>query len=124
MSEVVLQARGLRRLFGATVALDGLDLTLRAGEIYGLVGPDGAGKTTAMRMLACYIRPDSGTASVCGYDIRKNPVDVRRSLGYLAENSPAYPEMTVGGKEHYQHEATESPEEELAEHSGESVGQA
>src|SRR4030042_1087237 len=50
-----------------------------------------------MRMLACFITPDSGTASVCGYDILRNPIGVRRSLGYLAENSPAYPEMTVGG---------------------------
>jgi ABC-2 type transport system ATP-binding protein len=48
-------------------------------------------------MLACFIRPDSGTASVCGYDILKNPLEVRRSIGYLAENSPAYGEMTVGG---------------------------
>jgi ABC-2 type transport system ATP-binding protein len=50
-----------------------------------------------MRMLTCFIRPDSGTASVCGHDIRTDPIGVRRSLGYLAENSPAYPEMTVGG---------------------------
>jgi len=48
-------------------------------------------------MLACYLEPDSGTASVCGYDIIKNPIEVRRSLGYLAENVPAYNEMTVGG---------------------------
>ena len=48
-------------------------------------------------MLACFLRPDSGTATVCGYDILKNPVEVRRLLGYLAENAPAYNEMTVGG---------------------------
>jgi len=65
--------------------------------VLGLLGPNGAGKTTAMRMLACFIRPDSGTASVCGYDILRNSIGVRRSLGYLAENSPAYNEMTVGG---------------------------
>jgi len=62
-----------------------------------LLGPNGAGKSTAMKMLACYLRPDSGTASVCGHDILQNPIEVRRSLGYLAENVPAYNEMTVGG---------------------------
>jgi ABC-2 type transport system ATP-binding protein len=48
-------------------------------------------------MLACYLRPDSGTATVCGFDILKNPLEVRKSIGYLAENVPAYNEMTVGG---------------------------
>ncbi len=93
----MIEVKELRRSFGPIVAVDGISFKADKGEVLGLIGPNGAGKTTAMRMLACFIRPDSGTASVSGYDILRNPVQVRRSLGYLAENSPAYGEMTVGG---------------------------
>jgi ABC-2 type transport system ATP-binding protein len=79
------------------VAVDGISFNVAKGEVLGLLGPNGAGKTTAMRILSCFLRPDSGTASVCGHDILKNPIEVRRVLGYLAENVPAYSEMTVGG---------------------------
>ena len=93
----MIEVKELRRSFGPVVAVDGISFNVEGGQVLGLLGPNGAGKTTAMRMITCYIRPDSGTASVCGHDIRKDPIGVRRSLGYLAENSPAYPEMTVGG---------------------------
>ncbi len=93
----MIEVKELRRSFGPVVAVDGISFEVGKGQVLGLLGPNGAGKTTAMRMITCYIRPDSGTASVCGHDIRKDPIGVRRSLGYLAENSPAYPEMTVGG---------------------------
>lgn len=93
----MIEVKELRRSFGPIVAVDGISFEVKKGEVLGLIGPNGAGKTTAMRMLACFITPDSGTASVCGYDILREPVQVRHSLGYLAENSPAYGEMTVGG---------------------------
>ncbi len=93
----MIEAKELRRRFGPVVAVDGISFRAAKGQVVGLLGPNGAGKTTTMRMLTCYIRPDGGTASVCGHDILKDPVGARRSLGYLAENSPAYPEMTVGG---------------------------
>ena len=93
----MIQVKNLSRSFGPIVAADKVSFSVEKGDVLGFLGPNGAGKTTVMRMLACFIRPDSGTASVCGYDILKNPVQVRRSLGYLAENSPAYGEMTVGG---------------------------
>ncbi|MBC8218865.1 MAG: ATP-binding cassette domain-containing protein [Planctomycetes bacterium] len=93
----MIEVKELRRSFGPVVAVDGISFEVEKGQVLGLLGPNGAGKTTAMRMLACFIKPDSGTASVCGYDILQNSIEVRRSLGYLAENSPAYPEMTVGG---------------------------
>jgi ABC-2 type transport system ATP-binding protein len=93
----MIEVKELRRSFGPVVAVDGISFEVRKGEVLGLLGPNGAGKTTAMRMLACFIMPDSGTASVCGHDILREPFEVRRSLGYLAENSPAYGEMTVGG---------------------------
>jgi len=93
----MIEVKELRRSFGPVVAVDGISFEVGKGQVLGLLGPNGAGKTTAMRMITCYIRPDSGAASVCGHDIRKDPLGVRRALGYLAENSPAYPEMTVGG---------------------------
>jgi ABC-2 type transport system ATP-binding protein len=93
----MIEVKELRRSFGPVVAVDGISFNVAKGEVLGLLGPNGAGKTTAMRILACFLRPDSGTASVCGYDILKNPVGVRSVLGYLAENVPAYNEMTVGG---------------------------
>jgi len=93
----MIEVKNLRRSFGPIVAVDGVSFDVKKGEVLGFLGPNGAGKTTVMRMLACFLRPDSGTATVCGYDILKNPVQVRRSLGYLAENAPAYNEMTVGG---------------------------
>jgi ABC-2 type transport system ATP-binding protein len=92
----MIEVKELRRSFGPVVAVDGISFNVEEGEVLGLLGPNGAGKTTAMRILACFLRPDSGTATICGYDILKNPIDVRRSLGYLAENVPAYNEMTVG----------------------------
>lgn len=94
---MMIEVKELRRSFGPVVAVDGISFEVAKGEVMGLLGPNGAGKTTTMRMLACFIRPDGGTASVCGYDILQNPVEVKRSIGYLAENSPAYGEMTVGG---------------------------
>jgi ABC-2 type transport system ATP-binding protein len=92
----MIEVKELRRSFGPVVAVDGISFNVKEGEVLGLLGPNGAGKTTAMRILACFLKPDSGTATICGYDILKNPIDVRRSLGYLAENVPAYNEMTVG----------------------------
>ena len=93
----MIKVNQLRRCFGPVVAVDSISFTAEKGQVVGLLGPNGAGKTTAMRMLTCFIRPDSGTASVCGHDILKNPIGVRRSIGYLAENAPAYNEMTVAG---------------------------
>lgn len=93
----MISVKELRRSFGPIVAVDGISFDVEKGQVLGLLGPNGAGKTTAMRMLACFLKPDSGSASICGHDILRNPVEVRRLLGYLAENSPAYNEMTVGG---------------------------
>lgn len=92
----MISVKQLRRSFGPIVAVDGVSFDVEKGQVLGFLGPNGAGKTTVMRILACFLSPDSGTATVRGYDISKDPVKVRRSLGYLAENSPAYNEMTVG----------------------------
>ena len=85
----MIEVKELRRSFGPVVAVDGISFNVEEGEVLGLLGPNGAGKTTAMRILACFLKPDSGTATICGHDIVQNPIDVRRSIGYLAENVPA-----------------------------------
>jgi len=92
----MIKVKNLRRSFGPLVAVDDISFEVGKGEVLGFLGPNGAGKSTAMKMLACFLVPDSGSAAVCGYDIITEPVKVRQSLGYLAENAPAYGEMTVG----------------------------
>jgi ABC-2 type transport system ATP-binding protein len=91
----MIEAKNLRRTFGPIIAVDDISFKVEKGEVLGFLGPNGAGKSTAMRMLACFLAPDSGTATVRGHDIIKSPVAVRKSVGYLAENAPAYGEMTV-----------------------------
>ncbi len=92
----MISVKRLRRTFGPIVAVDDISFEVGKGQVLGFLGPNGAGKSTAMKMLACFLTPDSGTASVCGHDIIGDPVAVRRCVGYLAENAPAYNEMTVG----------------------------
>ncbi len=93
----MISVKNLRRTFGSIVAVDDISFDVETGQVLGFLGPNGAGKSTAMKMLACFLAPDSGTASVCGHDIITDPVAVRRSIGYLAENAPMYGEMTVAG---------------------------
>jgi len=90
----MIEVKGLRKAFGPIVAVDGVSFSVGKGDVLGFLGPNGAGKTTTMKMLSCFLPPDSGTASVAGHDIIKDPVSVRRQLGYLAENAPGYDEMT------------------------------
>lgn len=91
----VIQSCGLRRTFGATVAVDALDLSIRPGEIFGLVGPDGAGKTTTLRMLAGVLTPTAGTATIAGCDVVKDPEGVKRRIGYMSQRFGLYPDLTV-----------------------------
>src|SRR6516162_9491250 len=73
-----IEARGLVKRFGKTTALAGVDLTARAGSVLGLLGPNGAGKTTVVRILATLIRPEGGSATVCGYDVVRDAHQVRQ----------------------------------------------
>ncbi|GAB4536078.1 MAG: ABC transporter ATP-binding protein [Anaerolineales bacterium] len=90
-----IQALHLTRRFGETLAVDDLSLEVRAGEIYGLVGPDGAGKTTTMRLLCGALRPDSGQVIVGGYRMREQPDRAREQVGYLSQRFSLYEELTV-----------------------------
>jgi ABC-2 type transport system ATP-binding protein len=91
----LIEVRHLSKRFGRTVAVDDVSFDVRKGEVLGFLGPNGAGKTTTMRMLTCYLTPDSGSASIAGYDIVENSLEVRRRIGYLPENAPLYQDMEV-----------------------------
>jgi ABC-2 type transport system ATP-binding protein len=91
----MIQVDRLVKLFGSVVAVDGISFQVERGEIVGFLGPNGAGKTTTMRILTSFIPASSGRASVAGFDVMKQSVDVRRRVGYLPESVPMYPEMRV-----------------------------
>ncbi len=93
--DAVIQTRGLGRCFGSIRAVDGLDLDLGPGEMVGLVGPDGAGKTTAIRLLAGVLAPTAGTGCVLGCDLRRDRDAIRRRIGYLAQQFSLYGDLTV-----------------------------
>ena len=80
-----IEATGLVKRFGKTTALDGVDLAARQGRVLGVLGPNGAGKTTAVRILATLLRPDSGQVSVCGYDVQRDPHQVRQLIGLTGQ---------------------------------------
>jgi len=93
--QAAVYARGLTRRFGDLTALDGLDLTVAYGEIFGLVGPDGAGKTTALRILAGIMPPDEGQVRVAGVDVAADATAVRDHLAYMSQRFGLYPDLTV-----------------------------
>ena len=91
----MIEVKGLVKNYGSLRAVDGVSFTLKRGDILGFLGPNGAGKSTTMKMITGYVRPDAGTALVDGVDVTQDPVAVKKSIGYLPENAPAYAEMTV-----------------------------
>jgi ABC-2 type transport system ATP-binding protein len=93
---LALEARGLHKRFGATVAVADFSLSVPPGAIYGLIGPNGAGKTTSMRMLATLLEPDGGEAWIAGASIRRDQAGVRRQIGYMPDFFGVYPELKVG----------------------------
>ncbi|GAA0226886.1 daunorubicin resistance protein DrrA family ABC transporter ATP-binding protein [Actinomadura nitritigenes] len=92
--DYVIQAEGLRKRFGETNALDGVDVAAKRGTVLGVLGPNGAGKTTAVRVLATLLRPDAGHASVCGYDVVKDAVRVRAMIGLTGQYASVDEELT------------------------------
>jgi ABC-2 type transport system ATP-binding protein len=92
----MIEAHALHRRFGTTAALDGLSFSVEAGELFGLVGADGAGKTTTIRALAGLIGLDSGNAIVAGYDPAAGSAELRESLGLVPQQASLYPDLSVG----------------------------
>jgi ABC-2 type transport system ATP-binding protein len=91
----LVQITNLTQRFGATIALDHLNLTIPAGAVYGFIGPNGAGKTTTMRILTTLLPPDEGDASIAGYSVRRQPDKVRRMLGFMPDYFGVYDTMRV-----------------------------
>ncbi|NCQ68827.1 MAG: ATP-binding cassette domain-containing protein [Microcystis aeruginosa W13-15] len=91
----MIEVEHLSKIYGSTAAISDVDFTVKKGEILGFLGPNGAGKTTTMRILSGYIPATTGTARIAGYDVHQQSLEVRRRIGYLPENPPLYPEMTV-----------------------------
>jgi ABC-2 type transport system ATP-binding protein len=91
----VIEARGLRKLYGKEVAVDGVDLTIRRGEIFGLLGPNGAGKTTTILMLLGLTEADGGSVKVGGFDPMREPLEVKRRIGYLPDAVGFYDNLTA-----------------------------
>ena len=92
----MITVNGLTKRYARTLAVDHISFEVQKGQIVGFLGPNGAGKTTTMRMLTCFLPPTAGTATVAGFDVLEQPIEVKRRIGYLPETPPLYPEMEVG----------------------------
>jgi ABC-2 type transport system ATP-binding protein len=95
ITNLLIDAKDLHKTFANTHAVDGVSLQIPAGEIYGLVGADGAGKTTTMRLLVGALLPDEGEVTVCGYDVIRQPEQARSQIGYLSQRFSMYEDLTV-----------------------------
>jgi ABC-2 type transport system ATP-binding protein len=91
----MIEVEKLSRLYGRTLAVDGISFRIERGEVVGFLGPNGAGKTTTMKILTGYLFPSAGVATVAGFDVVEEPLEVKRRIGYLPENVPLYTDMTV-----------------------------
>jgi ABC-2 type transport system ATP-binding protein len=91
----MITVKGLTKRYARNTAVDEISFDVPKGQIVGFLGPNGAGKTTTMRMLTCFLTPSSGTASVAGFDILEQPLEVKKRIGYLPETPPVYPEMRI-----------------------------
>lgn len=91
----MLEVKALRKSFGSLVAVEGVSFTLSPGDIFGFIGSNGAGKTTTIRMLATLIEPDSGSAQLNGVDIRRDPMSVRKQIGYMPDHFGLYEDIKV-----------------------------
>ena len=91
----MITVQHLTKRFGAHTAVDDLSFEVGAGEVLGFLGPNGAGKTTSMRMVTGYLPPSRGSVAIDGHDLLKRPIEAKRRIGYLPENPPLYPELTV-----------------------------
>ncbi len=93
----MIRIENLVKTFGAKRAVDGVSFTVERGEVVGFLGPNGSGKSTTMRMITGFYPPTSGRITVGGHDVAEEPLRAKRLIGYLPENAPSYPDMTVEG---------------------------
>jgi ABC-2 type transport system ATP-binding protein len=90
-----IQVNELKKIYGEQKAVDGISFTAGKGQVTGFLGPNGAGKSTTMKMITGYLSPDAGSATVCGIDVTKQPLDAKSKIGYLPEANPLYYDMYV-----------------------------
>ena len=95
MAETMIEVKDLTKYYGDFLAIEGLSFKIAKGEIVGLLGPNGSGKTTTMRILTGYIPPSTGNAEIAGYDVLSSSLQARKHIGYLPETVPLYTDMTV-----------------------------
>lgn len=93
--EIAVEVKSLRRTFGDFVAVDNIDLTVKKGEIFGFLGPNGAGKSTTIRMLCGLLMPSGGSGTVYGFDIFKQPEEIKKIVGYMSQKFSLYNDLTV-----------------------------
>ena len=91
----MIEVENIGKRYGPLEAVKGVSFSIAAGEVVGLLGPNGAGKTTIMRILTCYLFPSYGTARLNGCDVTREPLAVKRTLGYLPESAPLYADLNV-----------------------------
>src|SRR5271167_730110 len=92
----MITVKELTKRYARNTAVDHISFAIAKGQIVGFLGPNGAGKTTTMRMLTCFMPPTAGTATVAGFDVLEEPMEVKKRIGYLPETPPLYPEMRTG----------------------------
>ena len=90
----MISVRQLSKTFGTQLAVDNLSFDIPAGQIVGFLGPNGAGKSTTLKMLTAMIEPTSGTATICGHDLRTHPLDVKRTVGLVPESGAVFESLT------------------------------
>lgn len=111
----IIQATGLTKYYGEHLAVDDITFAVRQGEILGLLGPNGAGKSTTIRMITGYLRPTGGKITVAGNDILEEPLVTKKSIGYLPESAPIYPEMLAYEYLLYVARIRHVPEEQISD---------
>jgi ABC-2 type transport system ATP-binding protein len=111
----IIETEGLTRDYKSTRAVDALDLAIYPGELFGLVGPDGAGKTTTLRLLAGLLNISDGSATIAGFDLKSQPEAIKALIGYMAQQFSLYAELTVLENLKFFAEIYDVPKEELAE---------
>ncbi len=97
----MINVRNLTKTYGETIAVDDISFEVEKGEILGFLGPNGAGKTTTMKIITCFMPPNSGNVTIDGLDVTERSLEIRQKIGYLPEQNPLYYDMDVGDYLHF-----------------------
>lgn len=118
----MIQVDNLVKTYGERFAINNISFKINKGDVVGLLGPNGAGKSTTMKIITGFMSPTSGTATVCGFDVFENPIEVKKRIGYLPENPPLYLDMTVEDYLKYVTELKQVPVKDRAAHIESALG--